>query len=155
MKNKNLVVTALFIFLAAGVFAQKGNMPQKNNMEKGMFMKIPDLTDAQQEKIKTLRTAHMKEMLPLKNDLREKQAHLQTLQTSDKQDMNAINKQIDDIYVVKTQMTKKHAALRQEVRKILTDDQRVWFDNNAGNMHKKGMNKKMMYKKSGNCPGMK
>ena len=30
MKNKNLVITAVFIFLAAGIFAQKGNMPQKN-----------------------------------------------------------------------------------------------------------------------------
>ncbi len=154
MKNKNLIITALFIFLAAGVFAQPRNM-QQNKKNGGMFMNIPDLTDAQKEKIKEMKTAHMKDMQPLKNDLREKNAHLQTLQTAENPNMEAINKQIDDIYVVKTQMAKKHASFRQKIRNILTDDQRVWFDNHAENMHKKMMNKKMMHQKPGNRPGMK
>jgi len=141
MKNKNLVITALFIFLAAGVFAQKGNMSPKNNKGQGMFMNIPDLTDAQQAKLKEMRTAHMKEMMPLKNELKEKQAHLQTLQTADNANMSEINAQIEEIGKIKTDMAKKHAAFRQEVRKILTDDQRVFFDARAGKMHKKMMGK--------------
>jgi len=141
MKNKSLIITTMFIFLAAGIFAQPNNM-QQNKKAQGMFMNIPDLTDAQQTKLKEMRTAHMKEMMPLKNELKEKQAHLQTLQTADKPDMNAINKEIDEIGVIKTNMAKKHAAFRQEVRKILTDDQRVFFDMHAGQKHKKMMNKK-------------
>ena len=141
MKNKSLIITTMFIFLAAGIFAQPNKM-QQNKKGQGMFMNIPDLTDAQQTKLKEMRTAHMKEMMPMKNELKEKQAHLQTLQTADKPDMNAINKEIDEIGVIKTSMAKKHAAFRQEVRKILTDDQRVYFDMHAGQMHKKMMNKK-------------
>jgi len=141
MKNKNLVITALFIFLAAGVFAQPGNM-QQNKKSGGMFMNIPDLTEAQQTQLKEMRTLHMKEMLPLRNELKEKQAHLQTLQTADNPNMNEINALIDDLGAIKTKTAKKRAAFRQEIRKILTDDQRVYFDMHAGQMHKKMMKNK-------------
>ncbi len=142
MKNKNLVIAVLFIFLSAGIFAQKGNMMPQNKKAQGMFMNIPDLTDAQQTQLKEIRTAHMKEMLPLKNELKERNAHLQTLQTADKPNMNEIYAEIDKIGAIKTNMAKKHADFRQEVRKILTDDQRVYFDMHAEQMHKKMMNKK-------------
>ncbi len=142
MKNKNLVITALFIFLAAGLFAQKNNMNMSQNKKcNGMFMNIPDLTEAQQTQIKEIRTATMKEMLPLKNELKEKQAHLQTLQTADNPKMNEINSTIDEIGVIKTKMAKNRAAGHQKIRKILTDDQRIYFDMHAGQMHKKMMQK--------------
>lgn len=142
MKHKNLVIAALFIFLSAGVFAQKGNNMPQNKKGPGMFMNIPDLTDAQQTQLKEMRTAQMKTIMPLKNELKEKQAHLQTLQTADNPNMSEINALIDEIGKIKTNMAKKHAAFRQEVRKILTDDQRVYFDMHAGQMHKRMMNKK-------------
>ncbi len=141
MKNKNLVITALFIFLAAGVFAQPGNM-QQNKKGGGMFMNIPDLTEAQKTQLKEMRTANMKEMMPLRNALKEKQAHLQTIQTADNPNMNEINTSIDEIGAIKIKMAKSHAAFRQEVRKILTDDQRIYFDMHVGQMHKKMMRKK-------------
>jgi len=142
MKNKNLVITALFIFLTAGVFAQPGNMSPNNKKGQGTFMNIPDLTDAQQTQLKEMRTAHMKEMMPLRNELKERNAHLQTLQTADKPNMNEIYAEIDKIGTIKTNMAKKHADFRQEVRKILTDDQRIYYDMHAGQMHKKRMNKR-------------
>ena len=147
MKNKSLIITTMFIFLAAGIFAQPNKM-QQNKKAQGMFMNIPDLTDAQKTKLKEMRTAHMKEIMPIKNQLKEKQAHLQTLQTSDKVNMTEINATIDEIGKLRTDMAKKHAAFRQEIRKILTDDQRTYYDMHAGKMHKK-----MMKRKPG-CNGM-
>ncbi len=141
MKNKNLIITALFVFMAAGIFAQPNNAPQTKKGQ-GAFMNIPDLTDAQQTQLKEMRTAHMKEMMPLKNELKEREAHLQTLQTADKPNMNEIYAEIDKIGALKTNLAKKHADFRQEVRKILTDDQRVYFDMHANQMHKKMMNKR-------------
>ncbi len=145
MKNKNLLIATLFIFLSAGLFAQAGNnVPQ--NKKSGPLMNIPDLTDTQKEQIKEMRTAHMKEMMPLKNELKEKEARLQTLQTSDNPNMGDIYKQIDEIGAIKINMAKKHADFRQKVRKILTADQRIYYDMHAGQKHKK-----MMMSKKKDC----
>jgi Spy/CpxP family protein refolding chaperone len=97
---------------------------------------IPGLTDDQKAKIKDIRTAAMKEMIPLKNELREKEAHLQSVSTGNNVDLNVINKGIDDIGAVKTTIAKKHAAERYNIRQLLTDDQKVFFDS-----HQPGKNR--------------
>jgi Spy/CpxP family protein refolding chaperone len=89
---------------------------------------IPNLTDNQRKQISALRTPLSKELLPLTNLLSEKKAHLKTLQTSEKADLNAINSTIDEISQLQTQIMKKRAAHTQAIRKILTDDQRIAFD---------------------------
>jgi len=85
----------------------------------------------------------MKEMLPLKNELAEKMAHLKTLTTKDKVDMAAINATIDEIVVIKGKMMKLQVAHKQEIRKLLTEEQRIIFDTMP---HMKGHGK-------GNCDG--
>ena len=118
---------------------------------------IPDLTDEQKTKIEDLRTAHMKEMQNFRNQMREKRAHLITLQTADKVDMKAVNSTIDEMTALKNQQMKSNAAHRQEVRNLLTDSQKVYFDAHAGNRgHGKGMGQGRRgggygYGK-GNCP---
>jgi len=42
--------------------------------------------------------------------------------------MDSIYELIEEIGDMKTQMMKRQAALHQEVRKILADDQRIFFD---------------------------
>jgi hypothetical protein len=54
--------------------------------------------------------------------------------------MTAINKTIDEISVLKTTIAKKREAHKQEVRKLLNDEQRLFFDANAG---KRGQGKGM------------
>ena len=140
MKTKSLVTVIMIMIFVTGVFAQpfgKGNM--MNKRQKGdRFMNIPDLTDTQKTKLKKMRTAHMKEVIPLRNKMRELQAHKQTVSTSDNVNMTELNKTIDEIGALKTKMMKKQAAQRQAVRKILTEDQRVFFDMHSGNKHRKG-----------------
>lgn len=86
------------------------------------------LTDQQIEKMDALKLKTLKETQKLKNEIAEKQARLHTLSTADKADMNAINKTIDEISVLRAGIQKIHMAQRQEVRKLLSDDQRIIFD---------------------------
>ncbi|HOY96585.1 MAG TPA: periplasmic heavy metal sensor, partial [Catalimonadaceae bacterium] len=89
---------------------------------------ISNLTAEQKKKMAELRTQLKKEILPLKNQLGEKKARMQTLETADKADMQAINTLIDEIQSLQGKIMKMHASHRQEIRKMLTPEQRVDFD---------------------------
>ncbi len=147
MKTRNLTILAVLLFVSGSIFAQGQNSKQGNKGDR--FMNIPDLTETQKTKLTEMRAANMKEMLPLKNELQEKKAHLNTISTGDNVNMNDVNKTLDEMGAIKTNMAKKRAAHRQEVRKILTDDQRVFFDMRAGQKR----NKHMMHKQGprANC----
>ena len=89
---------------------------------------IPDLTDTQKEKMKTFRTKHLKNITTLRNQMVEKRSKLRTLQTTDNADMNAINSTIDEISALRAKMQKERAKHHQDIRSILTENQRVYFD---------------------------
>lgn len=131
LKTAMLIILAIAL-VTGSALAQKGKMEMENRPFKGPkhehFPKIPDLTDEQKEQIKELKTDHLKATLPLKNQLQEKEARLQTVSTGDNVNMNDVNKTIDEIAAIKTKMAKSRAAHRQQIRKILTDEQRVFFD---------------------------
>lgn len=91
-------------------------------------MMIPDITDSQKEEMKSLHVDHMKMIQSLQNEIGEKQARLRTLQTADKVNMSEINRVIEDIGQIRTEMMKLKAAQYQEIRSLLTDEQRVFFD---------------------------
>jgi len=109
---------------------------QQNNQARNC--NIPDLTEDQQQKIEKMRTTHMKEMIQFRNVMAEKRAHLNTLRTADKVDINAIYNAIDEMGANRTKMMKKREAHRQSIRQILTDDQKVYFDSRRGRGFKGG-----------------
>ena len=165
MKTKILVIVAMIMIFATSVFAQpngnrrmnKGDRSERfmNNGERGHgFMGIPDLTDAQKTQMKKMRTAQMKEALPLRNKMQELQAHKRTISTGDNVNMAELNKTIDEIGALKTQMMKKRATHHQAVRKILTDDQRVFFDMHSGRKHHKRQGKRGKGMRRGHCNKM-
>lgn len=120
------VISSLLIGLSfAQPPAERGPGPEKC---KRFLDRIPDLTDKQAEQIKDLKTAHMKEVLPLRNLIHEKQAHLQSISTGENVDMKEVNTTIEEIGKLKVTMAKKRAAHRQKIRNILDEDQRVVFD---------------------------
>ncbi|MDP4225926.1 MAG: hypothetical protein Q8910_06060, partial [Bacteroidota bacterium] len=90
---------------------------------------------------KNLKTPFMKDMMELKNKLAENQTHFRTLMTAEKPDMDAINSNIDEGMAIKGEMMKKEAAHRQDIRKLLTDEQKLAFDSQFG---KKAMAGKQM-----------
>jgi Spy/CpxP family protein refolding chaperone len=127
---------AALILVVGTAFAQPPGMHEKGEGKEGMHGykmskhkgMIPGLSEEQQEQIKTLRTEHMKAMQPLRNQLGEKKARLRTLTTADKVNMAEVNKVIDDIGKMQTQLMKRKEQRRQEIRKLLNDEQRVIFD---------------------------
>jgi Spy/CpxP family protein refolding chaperone len=86
--------------------------------------------------MKKIRLETAKEVKPLKNELRELQAHQQSLVTADNADMKAIYKNIDKMSDVKTNLAKIMAKQTQEVRSLLTDEQRLKMDQMRSHMQR-------------------
>lgn len=138
MKTRILIAFMMAaLFVSSATMAQ--NPTQKNRrMEQRPMMKRQEmrqhfgqnlgLTDEQKEAMKKIRLETAKEVKPLKDQLRELQAHQQTLATSENADMKAIYKNIDKMSGVKAEIAKIIAKQRQEVRSLLTDEQRLKMD---------------------------
>ncbi len=133
MKSSILLAIATIVISSMSVYAQpqKANYhPEKMKREirSEGFACMDGLTDQQREEIKKIRMERMKERTQTRNQLKEKQAKLEVLQTADKPDMKEINKVIDEIASVKVQDMKANAANRQKIRSLLTEEQRIYFD---------------------------
>ncbi|MFP4526074.1 MAG: Spy/CpxP family protein refolding chaperone [Bacteroidales bacterium] len=143
-----LTITGIFLLMSSSAFSQKGKRPGYSNKGdyQGMYQNcermIPNLTEEQQEQIKELRLEHMKAMQNYQNELQEKRASLRTLQTQDNPDMSKINNKIEELGELRTEMHKESAQHRQEIRKMLDDEQKLIFDKHSrryyGRMHHKG-----------------
>ncbi len=145
VKNVSLIMfLSIFLFSASVASAQKCNGHEKQTKQ-GIENKIPDLTDKQKEEIKALRIANMKEIRSLKDQMGIKRAELKALQDAENADLNAINHKIEEKAAIRTQIEKKSAAHRQAVRALLTDDQRIIYDqktSHKGTAHKCGHEQK-------------
>jgi Spy/CpxP family protein refolding chaperone len=106
----------------------KDGQQQPTCQQGGKGCKIPDLTADQQKQIDALKATMMKDRLQLTAQIQEKKAHLKTLTITDQPDMAAINKTVDELYALKAELAKKKEAHIQDVRKILTPEQRLQFD---------------------------
>ncbi len=144
-----LTVLALAILMLAGTqgFAQRGrnfksnvNRPYRND---GTSWRIPDLTADQETQIEALRVDHWKEMNNYRNQMNEFRARKRTLNTIDKADLKEINSVIDRMTEVHNKMMKASAKHRQDVRKQLTDEQKVYFDSRParGKGYNRGANR--------------
>ena len=149
MKTQNkwyILLFAGFMLLSATSLAQRGqgmrNRPMRGNdrpMLEARCQMIPDLTGEQQTKIEKLRTEQLKRMTDYRNQIMEKRARLRTLQTKDNPDMNAVNSVIEEMGDIRTTMHKNRSEHIQEIRALLTDDQRAFFDSRMMNRRGKGM----------------
>ena len=124
------------------VAVEKGNCHGDGmQMEKGQgkcMNMLPGLTEDQKKQMEAKKLVLQKEMMQLDNLIGEKKAKLRTLETADKADLAAINTTIDEMMQLKAEKMKKHAAHRQDIRKILNDEQRMIFDMHACKSGKMG-----------------
>ena len=147
MKTNFLMAIAIATVMSLTVNAQpqrmqpySGKSPQEVRQvmrPDGFATPMQNLDDKQREELKKMRTQQIKERTQMRNQLREKRAKLESLQTADKPDMKEVNKVIDEIAAIQAQEMKTQAANRQKIRSLLTDEQRVLFDargDNRGNM---------------------
>ncbi|MTI40069.1 Spy/CpxP family protein refolding chaperone [Fulvivirga lutimaris] len=105
-------------------------------MDKDGHRGLPDMTEEQKEKIKGLKISHLKVITSVENELQEKKARLNTLSSAEKVDKKTIEKTVKEIGELKTKLMLAREFHKQDVRAILTEEQRVVFDR-MGN-HKKG-----------------
>ena len=131
MKRTVIILSVIFFLISTVSIAQKGNM-QMHKGQQDEMCKMLNLSDEQKEKVKELRTAHMKENTEFQLQMKEKEVALQKLITSDNPDMDEVKKLIDEMGAIHTQKMQKEAAHKIAVRKILNDDQKVIFDANDG-----------------------
>lgn len=96
-----------------------------------------NLTEEQTEQFKAIRLAGQKEMLPLRNLLREKNARLKTLTTSESYDKAAVDQLIDEISEIRGDMLSLRISHKQQFRELLTDEQRITFDTTHRNSMKR------------------
>ncbi|SMO77815.1 protein refolding chaperone Spy/CpxP family [Saccharicrinis carchari] len=129
--HKIITLFALFgVLIIGSAWGYGDGQGRRANAGNGDFraMRGLDLTDAQQEQIKALRVDFMKEMTPQRNNMRIKMAELNAASVGDNVDTQAVNKLLDEIGAIKTDMAKKQFANKQKVRSVLSDEQRVMFD---------------------------
>ncbi|MEE4197829.1 MAG: Spy/CpxP family protein refolding chaperone [Bacteroidales bacterium] len=133
-KMKKITVLAVVFLMLAGTqgFAQRGrnyrsmiDRPDRNDQT---CWRIPDLTADQETQIEALRVDHWREMNNYRNQMNELRARKRTLNTTDQTDIKEINSVIDQMTGVHNKMMKASAKHRQEVRNLLTDEQKVYFD---------------------------
>lgn len=150
MKTQNFMIIAI---LASGFLGFQGTTNAQSvaeGNEKAEYRrhesremeetKIPNLSDEQKSKIKTLELAQFKEVLPLQNHVEELEAKQQTLTTMEKPDLAAINANIDEITKTQNQIMKLHAHYHQDIRALLNDEQRMFFDMQTKNSKHTQMN---------------
>lgn len=93
---------------------------------------IPDLTEEQEAQIVKLRNKHLRKAELKRAEIGEKRARLNSLRLAENQDVNAIDKTIDEMTSLQASLMKAREAHRRELRALLSADQKVWFDANAG-----------------------
>ncbi len=134
--KKSIFVLIVFLFSGLMIFAQppKGMKRGGNGMGSSVMpieRIIPDLTEEQSEKFKDLRIAMLRETQPILNKMRELRAAYHTEITSENPDMEAIEKNINERTALQAEMMKSHARHHLAVANILTEDQRVIFNNSG------------------------
>lgn len=137
LKSKQIVLPIAVLLLIAGTaFAQPPGMQEQAGARKEMHgcnkgghgPMIPGLSEEQHEQIKALKVEHMQSMQTMRNEFGEHKARLRTLTTKSKVNMTEVNRVIDQIGALRTQMMKQRVAHQQSIRELLTDEQRVFFD---------------------------
>jgi Spy/CpxP family protein refolding chaperone len=147
MKTKKRITVSLFaLMMAAMVMAQPGQRmgtkqgAQTSGMRQTQICEqIPNITDEQKAKIESLRVTHLKQMQTWQNKQGELKARQRTLETAEKPDMKAIHANIDEMSKNQTIMAKASAEHRQQIRQLLNDEQKLWFDTHSRKQGSWGM----------------
>lgn len=150
---KSLTLAALMLTLTGNAFAQQranrqNNMPQNcmamgQGQGQGMnqdamhqrMMSMLDLNEDQKTLLENIHLNGQKAMLPMRNKVQEMNAKLITLSMADEYDQLAINEQIREISDLQADMRILKFSHRNQIRRILDENQRIKFDN----FHQKAM----------------
>jgi Spy/CpxP family protein refolding chaperone len=127
-----LIVAGIILMFAISAFAQEDrdeNGPPIPPHPMMGLRNIPGLTTDQLSKIDKLQLEHRKAVLPVRTKLEAAQLELKSL-ILESADLKKIDDQINEIGKVKTEMMKLRVRHQLDIRNLLTDEQKVYFDAN-------------------------
>ena len=131
MKKQALIIS-LVVLGALTTMAQPprdGRPPQNERGTKMDKMTTRlELSEDQQVQLEQAMIAHHKAVKPLRNQLEEKRAALKTLSSAEKVDQEKLNTSIDEIGDLQTAMLKAKVNHQIAMRAMLTDKQKMLFD---------------------------
>ena len=94
----------------------------------GMLDDIPNLTEEQQNKIKSIREEARKQSEPQRKEKKELSTKVKELKAAANPNQTEINRLIDRLALVKADLKKGKTAADLKIRNILTPDQRKVLD---------------------------
>ena len=109
-------------------------------------MKLDGLTPEQTKQMKEIRMKAALDIKPMKNLANEKKAHLKTLSESDSPKQEEINKTIEEMGALHINIKKRQELAKQDIRKLLTPEQRMQFDRRSKEKKRAGHPKMQMLK---------
>lgn len=142
MKKRKLRINVVVFFIAFMLIGEISNAQRgrhyggrkdygrgygKHSMHHGLSDQL-DLSDEQKEKIEEIKLALSKESIQRQNKLREMEAQLTTSLTQDNVDKSKLNNLIDEIGKLKTESRKDRVEVQLKIRDLLTEKQKIIFD---------------------------
>lgn len=149
---KSVSVFALSALLTIGLNAQprRGQGPCQGpdqGFKRANFQTALNLSEEQQDQMKTLRLEHQKAMIPLRNKMIELKAQNRTLMSESEVDLKLVNKNIDDQTALSNKIQKLQTEHKLAVKEILTDEQEMMIASRAGKRGMQGFGKHSGYGK--------
>jgi Spy/CpxP family protein refolding chaperone len=139
-KNFKLLVAIVVVLgLSLSVMAQqhyRKQMPQRSMMAHSS-MQLLDLTEKQKDQIKEIRLAHMKDVQPLKDEVKINRVTVDVLLKADEPDMKKIVSIVEANGKLLTQIQVKNIDQTINVRGLLTDEQKIIYDAHSERMNKR------------------
>ena len=131
---KILIAIIAVLGLSLSILAQpphRGYMPRQSV---GMGPGLLDLTEEQKEQIKEIRLAHVKDVQPLRDQVKINRAKINALLHQDDPDMDQIVSLVEENGELLVQLQVKSIEQKISVRSLLTDEQKTIFDSQGEKM---------------------
>ena len=131
MKRQISILSLLgILLLSLALLAQSGRGNRGGQWEdRGSWLdRALDLTEEQQAKMEDLRLQHQKEMIPLRSQVESLRSELNLAITADKFDKGKVEKIVNDMQKVRTQLQMSRVLHQQAVRELLTSEQRKKYN---------------------------
>ncbi len=135
MKSKRFIIASFFaaVFLMLPVnelFSQRGqNMGRMGGTGGGQVCStLPGITQEQRSQLNQLRTEHLREMQSFRDQIDTNRAKHRELMKCEDSDRSAIDALQNERNSIRQQMEQRFNEHNQNVRNILTEEQRAVFD---------------------------
>jgi Spy/CpxP family protein refolding chaperone len=131
MVTRHVTGVTLFLMMFLAVSMVFGQHPGMRSDEHGRMGQL-NLSEEQRDQILIQKTKTEGQILPLETKLKTKHAELNELMIAVQPDQKSVNRKLDEIGSLQTEIQKKRFACRLAIRNLMTDEQKVWFDKMVG-----------------------